>query len=503
MILWFYVPFTGAQPPVIRAAVMVSLGIGAFLLRRPKRLFYSLLLAYIALLFWRPEGLRDAGFQLSFAGTAGTLYAVSSFGSLRSRNPLKRFHRSLRPPVRLVQYALHLLIISVAAWVATAPIIIWYFGRLPIFGPLVTLPALMILYFALTAGWLMVLFAWFPLVGDVYGAAFHGLLWLLERIAVFSSAKLPSLDFLSVRAAIIAFLSASVLAFLIPRIRRAPIPGSLIAVLSVGVIIVYGSLWLPAREIKAAILDVGSGDGVLLRRGERAVLIDGGSAYSNAMRRQLRLNGLRRVDLLVLTHGDADHCSAVRDLLPRTSTGAALIGPGVLRDEAGRKTVTALFDNSVPVFVGNPGTVVDLGRLGTIEVLSPASGSKPMRDHDNDLSLVLLWRVGEASALFPGDISSRVEERLLAEGLIPEVDFLLTAHHGSRFSTSSGWIDKLSPDFAVISCAGNNLYGHPSDEVLAVLNQAGVGICRTDLEGAVIIGYNGSEFERMPWNQWW
>ena len=273
--------------------------------------------------------------------------------------------------------------------------------------------------------------------------------------------------------------------------------------LSVGVIIVYGSLWLPAREIKAAILDVGQGDGVLLRRGERAVLIDGGPAYSNAMRRQLRLNGLRRVDLLVLTHGDADHCSAVRDLLPRTSIGAALIGPGVLRDEAGRKTVTALFDHNVPVFVGNPGTVVDLGRLGTIEVLSSASGSKPMRDHDNDLSLVLLWRVGEASALFPGDISSRVEERLLAGGLIPEVDFLLTTHHGSRFSTSSGWIDKLSPDFAVISCGRNNRYGHPSDEVLAVLNQAGVGICRTDLEGAVIIGYNGSEFERMPWNQWW
>ncbi|HEB84673.1 MAG TPA: MBL fold metallo-hydrolase, partial [Bacteroidetes bacterium] len=384
-----------------------------------------------------------------------------------------------------------------------APFIIWHFGRLPWLSPVITLPAVLVLSLALAGGWMAVITA--PLAGlsGVFAGSLHAFVWMLNLLAGWSAAHLPVATHLPVQMMWAALLAAAVLAWFAPRISRAPLPASALAVLSVACIIVWAPLWLPAGVVKLGVLDVGQGDGVLIRRGDRAVVIDGGAMESSALRRQLRMTGVKRVALWVLTHGDADHAGAAIKIAGLVPIDVALVGPGTAGDAAGAEALRALGRAGVPLYTGAAGTRAGLGSLGTLTVLSPPRGEDLERTSDNDLSLVLRWEIDGAGALFPGDASSDVEERLLQSGSAPEVDLLLAAHHGSRYSTSERWLEATSPEVAVISCGRNNPYGHPAPEVVRRLVERGVEIHRTDREGAVLFLPVNGRFVPLPWREWW
>lgn len=157
VLLWIYVPFTGGNPPVLRAVVMISLFLVGSLFHRQNRIGYALLLAWIGLLAWRPEGIHDAGFQLTFAGTFGSLYAGMVFKDLTRPGKLLYLSKHIRGPRKLQRSITYALLISIGAAAATAPIVIFQFGRLPWFGPLVTLLALPLISGVILSGWLSLL----------------------------------------------------------------------------------------------------------------------------------------------------------------------------------------------------------------------------------------------------------------------------------------------------------------------------------------------------------
>jgi competence protein ComEC len=115
-------------------------------------------------------------------------------------------------------------------------------------------------------------------------------------------------------------------------------------------------------------------------------------------------------------------------------------------------------------------------------------------------SIALLLRFGQVSALFMGDLESEGEQALLEEQLITDVDLLKVGHHGSKTSSTPGFLETSRPEISVISAGKNNSFGHPSPQVTALLEKSGSQIYRTDLEGTITFASDGSQIWRSGIN---
>ncbi|MCB2197805.1 DNA internalization-related competence protein ComEC/Rec2 [bacterium] len=504
LLVWLVLPLTGMNPPAVRAAVMLSFYVFGRLFQRVNRPGYTLTLAYIILLFFAPAGLRDAGFQLSFAGTAGALFVAKGFDRVEAAATSRKIEGWRHWWSIQLAKVLYAFLISVGAWAATSPFVIYHFGRIPWLASLVSLPAMFLLGLTLAAGWLTLLLAPIPWLTALFGSSLHTMLLGMKWLAGVSESLLPITERLPVQAVVMAMIAVVFMALMTRRIADAPVAGGLLVITGVAALMVWFSLMLPANRTFLLAIDVGQGDGFLLRRGERAVLIDGGDSYQHATDQVLRSSGIRSLDLLLLTHGDADHAGAAARLAEQIPIRAALVGPATMRDKAGKDAVLALLREGVPVFVGHAGTSIDLGKMGKMKVISPSSEFlQQPRLGDNDLSLVTIWEVDSSRALFPGDATDRTERSMLREAILPDVDLLVAGHHGSRHSSLQTFLEVVDPEVVLISAGRNNRYGHPATEVLGRLDRMGLTPLRTDQQGASLLEAVDGSFVKRPWFAWW
>jgi competence protein ComEC len=500
-LLILLVPLTGGNPPVLRAAIIIFIAVVGRAIQRNSDAFHILALAYLLLLFIRPEGILDPGFQLSFAGAAGSIFAAHRYRFLLS--PTTKYGTLGRRLIhRWPRRLLLAFVVSLYAWLFTAPILIVHFGRIALLGPLLTLPALLTVTLGLTAGWVMIVVSWWPWLASVFGESMDVLLRLTVWLADAASLHLPSLEYLPVSAVIVAALVLIVVVFGTRRIVQQPSSGALLVGLAALVIVLLSSMWLPDNAVKLAVLDVGQGDAVLIRAGDHAVLIDSGQRYSSAAREQLRRLGIRELDLLLLSHGDADHCGAVPELVEDVHVKAALVGPGTTGDGAGALAVQALLDAGTDVRVGSAGLTAT-GPWGNLLCLYPQTAEPDPVLSDNAQSLIWLWFAEGVSAIWPGDAPDVVESALIHSLSLNEIDLLMAGHHGSNSSTCAEWLRVLNPQFLAISCGRNNPYGHPATDMLVRADSAGVTVLRTDLQGALLFEVRDGQLQPISHSQWW
>ncbi|MGH7528671.1 MAG: ComEC/Rec2 family competence protein, partial [Gemmatimonadales bacterium] len=255
------------------------------------------------------------------------------------------------------------------------------------------------------------------------------------------------------------------------------------------------------RELALHFLDVGQGDGAVLRtpRGHW-VLIDAGPAgeRSDAGRRVvapfLARQGARRLVVAVVSHAHADHLGGLSSVLKRFRTGLVL-EPGVLADDPlYTQFLTGLASSGVPWHPGRAGERFGLDGV-TFTLLHPDPAWAGWGEDLNEDSLVLLVEYGGFQALFSGDAGFAAEEAM--RGRVGAVDLLKVGHHGSRGSTGAEWLDSLRPKAAVIS-VGRNDYGHPSPEALSRLAARGVTVRRTDRDGTIGVTTDGDSM-RLRW----
>jgi competence protein ComEC len=244
---------------------------------------------------------------------------------------------------------------------------------------------------------------------------------------------------------------------------------------------------LPDGRLHAHILDVGQGDSTLLiSPSGKQILVDGGPDLSalQGIGRHLSFFD-RTIDLLVLTHPDLDHIAALPEIIERYHINAILLSGIETPQPQYQRLLASVIEKQIPVIIADPQKDIVFEDGLTLDIVWPdhAFGTQPKKANDTSVVVRALYKDG--SILLTGDIEAKAEEGILKSGVDIRSRILKAAHHGSKTSSSTGFLLAVDPEVAVISLGKDNQFGHPHWGVLERLKNEGIAIRRTDQEGEI------------------
>lgn len=244
----------------------------------------------------------------------------------------------------------------------------------------------------------------------------------------------------------------------------------------------------PGDELEVHFLDVGQGDATLLRTADTAILVDTGRHDRRDVLGHLQRLGVDSLDLVAITHGHADHIGQLDVLLPAMPVEEVWMSGSLANSQTFGRALDAVEASDAFYEEPRTGDAATFGSL-EVEVLHPASIGGDLHGD----SLVLRVAHGGVRFLFTGDAEDDVERRLLAGDVAAEV--YQVGHHGSRTSSTQGFLEAVSPSVAVYSAGEGNSYGHPHPEVITRLEAAGIEVYGTDRHGTVVVVSDGTGIE--------
>jgi len=490
-----YVPIAGAGPSIQRAGVMGAAAIVATLAGRPGGRAYPVLLAAAATLLINPRSAGDAGWQLSFAAVIGIALWASPVRELIAERLPRRLPR--RVALALADGAA----MTLAATVATAPLIAYDFERLSVVSIVANMLALPAVAPVMWIGMLIGLLGQIPGVptgplGAVLGVLIDYIAlvarllgspaWAEARITLPGAGAVAAAYLLcSIGAAVvIASMGRRRRLGLSPFARLAAALGLLVALVAATTTATGGQREPPRGAARVTALDVGQGDATLLEPpGGAPVLVDGGPPGEAAASALDRL-GVDRLAAVFLTHDELDHAGGLFSVLATRPVDALVLAAPAPRLEAAARAAGAR------VITVAEGSGLRFGPL-RMDVLWPPreAAAEPGAITDpNAGSLVLAARYRSWDVLLTGD--AEAEATHLDPG---PIDVLKLAHHGSDDAGLEALLDRSAPRVALIEVGAGNSYGHPTDATLAALAERSICVLRTDLDGdsTVAIGSGG------------
>ena len=243
------------------------------------------------------------------------------------------------------------------------------------------------------------------------------------------------------------------------------------------------------NELNVHFIDVGQGDAIFIELpNKETMLIDAGQPDGVALN-YIKRNGYKKVNYVVATHPDADHIGGIDEVLNSLTVDEFYMPEKEHTTQAFEKMLDAVSENGCDAIYAFAGKyIVDLPNLKIYFV-----GPTTYYSDNNDMSAVIKLEYKNTSFIFTGDSESNCESDMINEGYNLKADVLKVGHHGSNSSTSQRFLNAVNPKIAVIS-VGDNSYGHPTQEVLALLNDNYIDIYRTDEVGTVIITSDGVEY---------
>jgi competence protein ComEC len=243
------------------------------------------------------------------------------------------------------------------------------------------------------------------------------------------------------------------------------------------------------QDFRVIFLDVGQGDAVLISQGSYQMLIDGGRDG------KLLLNKLgkyipfwdRNIEVMLETHPDQDHIAGLINVLNSYNVKTVIKSGDRSETQTYKRFQDDVTNEKAENIEAKKGTVVKFPSGASAEIIYPFSETGDISDNQsNSGSVVVRINYGENSFLLTGDFPKDKEAELLNSGFDLSSRVLKVAHHGSKYSTSLEFLEKVNPADAVISVGRDNSYGHPNEEVLNLLKEKNISILRTDEKGDII-----------------
>lgn len=235
--------------------------------------------------------------------------------------------------------------------------------------------------------------------------------------------------------------------------------------------------------------DVGQGDAVLVQQGGYQILVDGGpdGTVLSALGETMPFFD-RTIDLLVLSHPHMDHLQSFPELARRYRIATVLMTGVDYANPRYEEFLTLLADEGAKIVVADPDDDLAVGPL-RVDVLWPPATTfgMPMKNVNDNSVALRVTAPGGKSVLLTGDMEKKEELAMLEAGIDVSADVLKVAHHGSRTSSSTGFLLAVHPSVAVASVAKKNSYGLPDEDVIARYEDLGIPLRMTMDEGTVEI----------------
>ena len=477
-VLLFFGAMAGFTASVTRAVIMQILMLLALLVNREYDPPTALSFACLVMLGQCPLTIAGVGFQLSVSSVAGIfLFYPKLSGWIRGFLPGKG--KSLRG--RLERWLAASVAVTLSATVLTVPLTAVHFGVVSLVGVVTNLLVLPVV--SLTFYGVMAVCA----VGCVHsgGAAALARLvsWPIRYVLGISEALagLPLAAVYTVSPYVVVWLAFvyGLLGWLL--LSKKKRPGLTAGLAALGLCVSLMLSWLEPLvcDYRVSVLDVGQGQCILLQSSGSTFLVDCGGRRdeeaADIAAEYLLSQGITRIDGLILTHYDRDHAGGVPYLARRVDIERVYLP----RTEDADGCLQSVLD-AVPEHIPIDSELTIAFGDAEIQIF-------PAKDagSGNDSCASVLFTREKCDTLITGDLSAAAERQLLSDYDLPDLEVLIVGHHGSRYSTCPELLEITAPDVAVISVGAENSYGHPTDEVLERLKQAGCAVYRTDLHGTI------------------
>jgi len=515
ILLAVYALLVGGAASIWRAFIAGICVALALLLGRPIDMLSLWCFAAAALLSIDPLQIFDLSFQLTFAATFGLIVIAPA---------ILKFIQD-RYKSTFAQGIISIGIYTLAAQLAVLPMLIYHFQRFSLAG-------------------LGTNFVGIPIAGILVGSGIIGITvpWLawpnamMTQIVLKMTALAGSLNWVQQRG-ITFSLSGVIVFYLLLMILPGWEEVKLIShdewrswisrqnqrwrgvdwlragVWSLALIAIFwaGSLALHRNAgLNVALLDVGQGESIFIQTPSgRAILIDGGTINGTEHGKvgdsvivpYLQAHGVKRLDAILLTHADSDHCNALDEVMDEVPAGMFLDGSGT-REPSGEIKEADLAETDywslrkdlekhhVPRKLAHAGQMLQLGDGVKLQILAPM---RPALAGDNNHSMVAKLIYGKTSILLTGDMEAEEENQLVHRGVNLHCTILKVAHHGSATSSTPAFLQAAHPAAAIISCGRYNPFGHPAISTLERLKEFHVPWFRTDLQGTIQIHSDGEK----------
>lgn len=244
----------------------------------------------------------------------------------------------------------------------------------------------------------------------------------------------------------------------------------------------------PDGKLHAYVFDVGQGDSLLLvSPSGKQILVDGGPNMDVLEHLGKHMPFFdRTIELAILTHPDSDHITALPEVLKRYSVDRIAL-TGVLHPTGKYEALLSLIEqHEIPVFFPDSSKDIDMGDGLVLDVIWPSLNvfaTQP--DNANNPSFVVRALYENESLLLAGDIEHEAEVAILKSGADIRSRILKVPHHGSRTSSSTGFLLAVDPEVAVISAGRDNKFGHPHADVVERLKSMGITVLSTAESGTI------------------
>jgi competence protein ComEC len=496
MVLYLFL--TGAAPATARSVIMLAAFVLALYVERETDPINALLLSALLLLALNPPSLFDISFQLSFLALWGIVIMVPA--GMEHVNAIQRgWLRTL----------LQFIASSCAASFATAVPVLFYFNQASMNGIIANFLIVPLLgYGAVLAG-----FCALPFV-HILAQPAHLMLWLAGKLTALSNylvtlfAELPLLRFHGItRLDMLVFLGFM---FALTFVRGRRLKAALCALLPS--VAIFAHVVAPSAadgRLHVTMLSVGQAESLLIRLPDGGTMLVDGGGYLHDTGRDfgerflgpaLFKLGVERIDYMVMTHAHPDHVGGLPFVAQSFPVGEFWEpvpgGNGTLYDRL-RSRLDAKGVGTRSLAAGD---VIEPAKGVMVTVLSPPRATPRRTDQGNDDmgmnedSLAFRVSFGATSMLFTADTGFPAEERMLRRGENMTATVLKVGHHGSRYSTSEAFIDRVAPRIALISAGHGNSFELPSARTVNLLERRGIRTYRTDRDGTVELASDGNRW---------
>ena len=463
ILLFIYLLIVGITPSILR-------GVLFFIVFKYNNLYYFyikptnlfILVLSISLLI-NPKYIFEVSFQYSYL-ISFTLIYMSEF--LTSKN-----------------YFISLIKTSTISSIVSLPISLYNFYSINILSIIYNLffiPLITIIVFPLS----LITFI-FPQITPIYNFITD----IMENISiVLSKIKLGKLVFMKIHP-IFYILYLIIIFIVFYFIKKNNFKYSFILLSILLIHYIYPSI---KNDVFINFIDVGQGDSILIHN-RKIILIDTGGKESNSNNNSIVINktipylkslGIKKLDYLILTHGDYDHMGESINLVEKYKVKNVIFNCGEFNNLE-RELITKLNKNKVSYYSCINELDLENNKLFFLQTRE--------YDNENDNSNVIYTEINNYKFIFTGDASINTEKEILKDYNLPEIDVLKVGHHGSKTSSSKEFINEINPKYSIISVGKDNRYGHPNKEALDNLENS--KIYRTDQDGSIMFRIKNNKLE--------